>query len=125
MTDPEAHHHHHHKTASPAPAIDDEPWQQITNQGQGHFSVGWRIHPELILDENALLVMAMDSAFVRFKAVVQTVDGWRAINVVDGALTVVQGEPQAYSRAEVIASDQIDAQQLDARMRAAAGLDPR
>ncbi len=125
VTDPEAHHHHHHKAASPAPAIDDEPWQQITNQGQGHFSVGWRIHPELILDENELLVMAMDSAFVRFKAVVHTVDGWRAINVVDGALTVIQGEPQAYSRAEIIASDQIYARELDARMRAAAGLDPR
>jgi len=67
----------------------------------------------------------MDSAFVRFKAVVNTADGWRALNVVDGALTVIQGEPQACSRAEIIASDQIDARELDARMRAAAGLDPR
>lgn len=40
-------------------------------------------------------------------------------------LTVIQGEPQAYSRAEIIATDQIDARELDARMRAAAGLDPR
>lgn len=125
VTDPQAHHHHDHKTAPPAPAIDDEPWQQMTSQGQGHFSVGWRMHPELQLDDDALLIMAMDSAFVRFKAVVHTAEGWQAINVVDGALTVIEGEPQAYSRAEIIASDPIDARELDARMRAAAGLDPR
>lgn len=125
VSDPGAHHHHHHKSESPAPSIEERPWQQVTNQGQGHFSVGWRIHPDRVLDENALLVMAMDSAFVRFKAVVHTAEGWRAINVVDGALTVIGAEPQECSRAEVIASDQIDALELDARMRLAAGLSPR
>lgn len=125
VTDPHAHHHHHPRTAPAAPSIDDEPWQQVTNQGQGHFSVGWRIHPDLCLDEDALLVMAMDAAFVRFKAVVHTAGGWRAINVVDGALTAIDGEPQGCSRAEIIASDEIDARALDERMRAAAGLAPR
>ncbi|WP_339751120.1 GTP-binding protein [uncultured Marinobacter sp.] len=125
VTNPGAHHHHHNKTAASAPSINDEPWQQSVNEGQGYFSVGWRIHPELILDENALLALAMGSGFARFKAVVNTPEGWRAINVADGALSVVQGEPQAFSRAEVIASEPLDARELDAQVRAAAGLDPR
>jgi G3E family GTPase len=125
VTTPDAHHHHHTKDVAPALSIEDEPWQQFTNEGQGHVSVGWRMHPELLLDENALLVLAMGSGFTRFKAVVNTPEGWRAFNVTEGALSVVQGEPQAFSRAEVIASEPLDAGELDAQMRAAAGLDPR
>lgn len=123
VTTPHAHHHHRqHPPADTAVNIDEQPWQQITNQGQGHVSVGWKIHPELRLNEAAVMTMAMDDRFVRFKAVVHCLDGWRAVNVADGALSVIATEPRELSRIEVIAAQALDAGDLDQQLRHAAGI---
>ena len=123
VTAPHAHHDHARRAPADTGAdIQEEPWQLVTNQGQGHFSVGWKIHPELKLDENALLALAMDETLARFKAVVHCLDGWRAVNVADGALSVVATEARELSRIEVIAPQALDADALDRQVRAAAGL---
>ncbi|MEX2476713.1 GTP-binding protein [Marinobacter sp.] len=123
VTTPDAHHHHdHHPQPDAELDIDAHPWQQVTNQGQGHFSVGWKVHPELVLDENGLMAMAMDHRLVRFKAVVHCREGWRAVNLADGALSVVATEPRPLSRIEVIAAQALDAAALDHDLRAAAGI---
>lgn len=123
VTDPHAHHHHTPQGhAAPPPDINEEPWQVVTNRGQGHVSVGWRVHPELKLDENAIMAMAMDGRLARFKAVVHCLDGWRAVNVADGALSVVATEARDLSRIELIAPDALDADALDHQLRAAAGI---
>lgn len=123
VTTPHAHHHHGQRPDAETPVdINEQPWQQVTNQGQGHVSVGWKIHPELRLDENTLMAMAMDDRLARFKAVVHCLDGWRAINVADGALSVIATEAREMSRVEVIAAGALDAQALDRQLRAAAGL---
>ncbi|MGM0769122.1 MAG: CobW family GTP-binding protein [Pseudomonadota bacterium] len=123
VTTPHAHHHRPRQPQADAGSdINEQPWQLVTNRGQGHVSVGWRIHPELKLDENAVLAMAMDDGVARFKAVVHCLDGWRAVNVADGALSVVATEPRELSRLEVIAGRELDAGALDRQMRAAAGL---
>ncbi|MGF2736223.1 CobW family GTP-binding protein [Marinobacter sp. DUT-1] len=123
VSDPHAHHHHHAKPATPAPDMEDEPWQMVANRGQGHFSLGWRIHPKLVFDENLLMALAMDERVVRFKAVVHTLDGWRAINMVDGALSVSPSQSRELSRIELISAVEPDSQEFDQVLRSAAGLD--
>lgn len=123
VSDPHAHHHHHGKdTSTLPPSIEDNPWQLVTNRGQGHSSIGWRIHPELMLDENAVLAMAMDDRLLRFKAVIHTIEGWRVLNVVDGSLSILPGEPRELSRVELITAEALDASEMDQLLRASAGL---
>lgn len=120
VSEPGAHHHHHHEPEKPVPpSVVEEPWQLVCNQGQGHFSVGWRLHPDLVLDETALLVLAMDGRLQRFKAVVHSTEGWRVVNVADGALSVSATEPRELSRLEVISGEPLDEQALDAQLRLA------
>ncbi|WP_297796247.1 GTP-binding protein [uncultured Marinobacter sp.] len=119
VTDPQAHHHHDHQPKpDPAVSITDEPWQRVSNEGQGYFSVGWRVHPDLVLDENGLLALALDDRLSRFKAVVHCTEGWRAMNMADGALSVVEAEARDMSRIEIIASLALDAEALDHQLRA-------
>ncbi|MBL3558887.1 MULTISPECIES: CobW family GTP-binding protein [Marinobacter] len=114
---PHAHHHHNSAEPAPIPDIRDEPWQRVSNQGQGHFSLGWRVHPETVFSETALLAFSMDSRFIRFKAVVHTSDGWRTINMADGALSVSECEPRDLSRIELISEQSLDGDELDASLR--------
>ncbi|MCG7201253.1 GTP-binding protein [Marinobacter pelagius] len=123
VSDPGAHHHHHARAETPVADIEEEPWQTVANQGQGHFSLGWRIHPALVFDENLLMALAMDEHVVRFKAVVHTLEGWRAINMVDDALSVSPAEPREMSRIELIRAEEPDSSEFDQAVRAAAGLD--
>ncbi|MEP1583232.1 MAG: GTP-binding protein, partial [Marinobacter sp.] len=52
-----------------------------------------------------------------FKAVAQTSDGWRTINMADGALSVSECEPRELSRLEVISEQSLDVDELDASLR--------
>lgn len=120
---PHAHHHHHSsRDSSTPPSIEDNPWQLVTNRGQGHNSIGWRIHPESVLDEKAVLVMALDHRLLRFKAVIRTLEGWRVVNVADGALSILPCEPGEFSRVELISAEALDPVEMDRLLRAASGL---
>lgn len=122
VTTPEAHRHHHEKTFVAAPDILEQPWQQLRNEGQGYVSLGWRIHPDIRFDEKLLMALAMDGRFDRFKAVVHCLDGWRTLNMVDGALSVTDSEPRELSRLEVISAVGLSDNDLDVAVQAAAGL---
>lgn len=126
LSDPHAHgHHRHDETPPPEPAdIQAQPWQMVENRGQGHFSLGWRVHPEDVFDESQLLALAGDESVVRFKAVVRTPDGWRTMNVVDGVVSTGPTEPRDLSRLELISESVIDAPALDRLVRSAAGREP-
>lgn len=123
VTDPHAHHHHQAREETPVPDIEQEPWQMVANRGQGHFSLGWRVHPELRFDENLLMALAMDEHIVRFKAVIHTLEGWRAINMVDDALSVAPSDARELSRIELISTEEPDSTEFDRAVRSAAGLD--
>ncbi len=123
VTSPQAHHHHNHQSKpDPAVPVSEEPWQRVSNEGQGYFSVGWRIHPDLVLDESGLMALALDDRLSRFKAVVHCSDGWRAVNMADGALSVVEAESREMSRIEMIASRALDEDEFDQQLRACAGM---
>lgn len=118
VTAPHAHHHHADQVDKPVPpSLEDVPWQMVTNRGQGHTSVGWRVHGDTQLNESGLLALALDGRFLRFKAVVNTNEGWRAINIVDGALSVVSAEPGASSRLEVISGEALPADELNEQLK--------
>lgn len=123
VTDPHAHHHHADKAEAPAPDINEQPWQRLRNAGQGFVSLGWRLDPALQFDESALMSLALDDRFVRFKAVVHCRDGWRTFNMVDGALSVNDADPRALSRVEVISAAELPEAELDRQLRQAAGQD--
>lgn len=122
LNHPDAHRHLSGGQLAEAPALEDEPWQLRSNQGEGHVSVGWRLHPGHILDETRLLAFAMDSRFVRFKAVVHTSEGWRGVNVADGALTVQSVSPGESSRLELISREMLLPDVLDRQLRLALAL---
>ncbi|PXX90376.1 GTP-binding protein [Marinobacter vulgaris] len=117
VSSPHAHHHQESAGLAPVTDIRDQPWQRASNQGQGHFSLGWRVHPDTVFSETALLALFMDDRFARFKAVVHTRDGWRTINMADGALSVSECEPRELSRIEVISEQTLDMDELDASLR--------
>ncbi|WP_152205715.1 CobW family GTP-binding protein [Marinobacter changyiensis] len=118
VTTPHAHHLHADQEEKPAPpSLEDVPWQMVTNRGQGHASVGWRVHADTQLNESRLLVLALDGRFLRFKAVVHTNEGWRAINIAEGALSVVSAEPAASSRLEVISREALPAEELNEQLK--------
>ncbi|SFR76221.1 GTPase, G3E family [Marinobacter daqiaonensis] len=115
VSSPHAHAHHAHREPAPEqPAdIDQEPWQCLVNEGQGHVSVGWRIHRDAVFDEDRLLVFALSADVLRFKAVVRTARGWRSINLADGLVSVASVSPLSLSRLEFIFDDRPDQDQLD------------
>ncbi|MEX0603785.1 MAG: GTP-binding protein [Marinobacter sp.] len=117
VTAPHAHHHAGHEPKPAPPSLDEDPWQMVTNQGQGHTSVGWRVHPDTRLDECQLLSLALDGRFLRFKAVVNTSEGWRAVNVAEGALSVVSAEPGSFSRLEAISDEVLPADELNGQLK--------
>lgn len=123
VSSPNAHQHRAAIDLRPsAPSLDEQPWQQMSNCGQGYYSLGWRVHPEIQFSEPLLLATAMGDCLVRFKAVVHTIDGWRIINQVEGALTVQHCEPAEQSRIELISSEPLAERDLDQEMKRAAGL---
>lgn len=121
VSSPHAHHDHSAKNTPAAPDINEQPWQLVSNHGQGHFSLGWRVHPAQVFDENLLMGLASDDRIVRFKAVVHALDGWCVINVVDGAVTVLPTESRDMNRIELISSAELDSEAFDQTVRAAAG----
>lgn len=123
VSTPHAHHHHRKApTIAPAPDINEQPWQLVSNEGQGYVSLGWRLHGDIRFDEQALMAMAMDSRFERFKAVIHCVEGWRTLNMVDGSLSVADSEPRELSRLEVISTVTLPQAELNALVQEAAGL---
>lgn len=121
VSSPHAHHHHTPNDEQPAPDIQEQPWQMVSNQGQGHFSLGWRIHPDDVFDENQLMALATDEGIMRFKAVLRTEEGWRVLNVVEGAMSAFDSQPREMNRIELISPSELDAGALDQAVRSAAG----
>lgn len=68
VSSPNAHQHRAAIDLRPsAPSLDEQPWQQMSNCGQGYYSLGWRVHPEIQFSEPLLLATAMGDCLVRSK----------------------------------------------------------
>jgi G3E family GTPase len=95
----------------------ERPWQQALNKGEGHFSCGWRLHPQTCLDYAAVQALAHDLSWLRFKGFLNTTDGWVAFNASDNGITTQPIPEQAESRLEIISDRRLDGDWVDARLR--------
>jgi len=116
-TDPRAHDHHHgHGEGARAPSLDAEPWQCVSNEGDDHYSCGWRISPERCFSYQGLEDFCHGGHWLRLKGVVRTDRGWMAMNYADGALSASTVEPNPANRLEIISDQPLAAAELDARL---------
>ncbi len=109
--------HHHEESLAPPISVANQPWQQVSNRGLGHFSLGWRLHPRFTFPETELLALATGLPVLRFKGVVHTTSGWRALNVADDSVSITPAERQDASRLEIISPEPLPAAALDERLR--------
>jgi G3E family GTPase len=113
-------HGHQHQGEAPTRRwrdLEECTWQQASNTGEGHFSCGWRIHPQTRLTYTMLDAMAHDPRWQRLKGLVNTTDGWHSFNALDGVVTVQPIPEQAESRLEIISDQPLDADELDRLLR--------
>lgn len=102
---PAAGHRHSGRTGErPWLALEQAPWQWRENRGEGHFSLGWRVHPATRFSAAALAPMIRDPRWLRLKGVVHTDQGWLAINAVAGEARLQPVAAAAESRLELIAA---------------------
>lgn len=112
------HSHHNHHEPEPLASLQVQPWQVRNNQGQGYFSVGWYIAPEVQFRETELLAWLRQAKVERCKGLLHTSGGWCSINMADGVLSVARLEQAKASRLELINHQQLDAEALDKVLRA-------
>ncbi len=128
-TDPHAHrqhehhhHDHHHEHPREAPPLSDAPWQCVPNEGDAHYSCGWRIHPDRVFAHDAVLAFCHGSDWQRLKGVVHTDQGWLALNLADGTLSVQPVTEAAENRLEIIDDEPLDSAALDTQLHELAHL---
>ncbi len=112
--------HQHARKSSPEPwlPLAEAPWQWRENRGEGHFSMGWKLHPDIRLDAGALARMAAEPHWLRCKGVVNTNKGWQAINAVAGDASIRPMAAASESRLELISRTRPEnPQALDQRLR--------
>jgi len=124
VSNPDAHDHHdhdhsshnHHEPVEPPP-LQDDPWQCRSNQGDDHFSCGWRIAPDRVFRQDDLLAFCHSGDWLRLKAVIHTDRGWLTLNMADGMLSAQPVTEAADNRLEIISDQLLDTGQLDKALR--------
>ena len=115
------HQHDHGQTPQSWLPLSQAPWQWRQNRGEGHFSLGWKVHPAIRFEPVALARMASDPRWLRFKGVVHTDDGWQAINAVAGEASFRAVAAAGESRLELISQSPLaDPEALDQTLQAMA-----
>lgn len=114
---PHAHDHHHAETGTVDDGADRD-WQMRENHGQGYFSLGWRIAPARRFEADAVVAWLTGSDCARYKAVLNTTDGWLAFNGGEGVISRYPIAPALENRLELIADQPLKATCLDDRLRA-------
>ncbi|MGM0449700.1 MAG: CobW family GTP-binding protein [Pseudomonadota bacterium] len=116
-SDPDAHQHHHAQDLPEPPSLTEQPWQQFTNQGDGHCSCGWRISPDYCFDYDGLAAFCHGGDWRRIKGVMRTSQGWVALNMAGDALSEALVGTARANRLEIISDQAPDAETLDQSLR--------
>lgn len=112
-SDPHAHEHHHAHDLPEPPPFSEQPWQQSSNHGDGHYSCGWRISPDYCFDYQGLAAFCHGGDWRRIKGVMRTDRGWISLNRAGDALSEAEVAPAPGSRLEIISDQPLDAAGLD------------
>lgn len=102
------HTHDHGEQATSAlatPALPEEGYLSIDNEGEGFYSRGWMFTPEWIFDANKLYQFLLGVNAERIKGVFVSDQGVIAFNKSDDVLTQVELDDCLDSRIECISSD--------------------
>ncbi|NVD08034.1 GTP-binding protein [Vibrio sp. JPW-9-11-11] len=118
---------HHHQDAELEPQFQlspDQVYIRKENSGQGYFSCGWIFGSEVIFNFDDLFSMLSDLTAERVKGVLNTNNGCFAFNVSHGVVSVNQMSLEGFeSRLEVIDSQPLPWDQLEAVLKVIGGLD--
>lgn len=112
-SDPHAHHHHHAPERNEPTPLAEQPWQQSSNEGDDHYSCGWRMAPAYCFDYRALTAFCHGGDWQRIKGVMRTEQGWIALNRAGDALSEAVVAPVSENRLEIISDHPLDASALD------------
>ncbi|WLD57420.1 GTP-binding protein [Salinispirillum sp. LH 10-3-1] len=94
-----------------------EQWVRAERNADGYFSVGWRMPAQTVWRTHDLLAWVHSIHAVRLKAVMCMDDGWRLINVVDGALSIVSFPAQQEAVLELILDHALDSKEAEVELR--------
>jgi G3E family GTPase len=105
----QSNHHHDHqvRTSISEDIIPECGYIKAVNEGEGFFSVGWRISQEKVFSRQQLISLLAGLRVERMKAVFITDEGIFGYNLSADALTEVELDDCLESRIEII-SDSID-----------------
>lgn len=108
-----AHAHEHEHVSTAANPVDTatlatKPWQHWDNRGNGYFSLGWLIDPQVRFDSARLYRLLAEPSLARAKGVLRTERGWLAVNAVEGTMRRYSIESQAANRLELIADQPLE-----------------
>ena len=109
------HHHDHQVTTSITDDIIPEcGYIKAVNEGEGFFSVGWRISQERVFSRQQLILLLAGLRVERMKAVFITDEGVFGYNLSADALTEVELDDCLESRIEIISDSSDDS--LEAKL---------
>ncbi len=116
-SNPHAHEHHHAHHWPVPPSFSEQPWQQSSNQGEGHYSCGWRISPDYCFDYQGLVAFCHGGDWRRIKGVMHTDRGWISLNQASDTLSEAVVEPARENRLEIITDQPLDVAALDGHLQ--------
>ncbi|EMK6667368.1 GTP-binding protein [Vibrio fluvialis] len=92
------------KSLVPELPMPDSGILKATNQGEGFYSIGWRISAEKVFDHQKLRLLLLDLKVERMKAVFITGSGIFGYNLTSDGLTEFELDECSESRLELISS---------------------
>lgn len=96
-------------------------WHCHTQELDGHYSIGWHIHPDQQFELGPLESWLLAQHWLRAKGAVHTSEGWRTFNALpEGKLLWQKTQWHKDNRIELITAQSPDRQALEQGLRAAA-----
>jgi G3E family GTPase len=106
------------KKAAP---VSRESWVMHEGSGEGYYRGSWLIGTRYRFDSNALSALITLFPYVRVKGIMQCHEGWLKINGSEGVVEYSAGEPQGYSRLEIIDSAPLACGRIEEGLRGIVG----
>lgn len=97
-----------------------QDWHCMVQSMNANHSIGWRMHPDVLFDPEALLSWLATQRWIRAKGVVHTTGGWMAFNALPGETIAWQHSGwNKDNRIELLTAQRPDQVALQNSLRAA------
>ncbi|HSP31193.1 MAG TPA: CobW family GTP-binding protein [Halomonas sp.] len=96
-----------------------QDWHCLAQELNGHYSIGWRVHPDVVFHLEQLQNWLKVKDWTRAKGVVHTTNGWMAFNALPGETVAWQRSGwNKDSRIELLSVQSPNQHELEASLRA-------